>query len=276
VTSPTEPLFRNDDPAYEPQESRAARWFRRFVFGFVGLCAAGVAVWVLTGRPDRPVPTIEGSAVPDRMVAGEDSARVPHQDQPIYERLTAGSDPSRGRELLPESEQPMPRGALQATLDRQTAAARPVAPSQPPPSQVTPVPLAPAQSAAAPSPPAPVEPQAVPPAAPPGIPQPATAARPAAPPAASAPPAANPAVEGGYRIQVASVGSAAQAEAEWARIKGRNGDLLGRLNGFFPAYQTAGGTFIRVQGGPLVDKTLAEMLCGQLKTRKVDCFVVEP
>ena len=86
----------------------------------------------------------------------------------------------------------------------------------------------------------------------------------------------NPA-EPSFRIQVASVGNADQAQAEWARISNRHPDLLGRLQGFYPEFTSSNGnTYTRVQGGPLVDKALAELLCSQLKARKVDCFVIEP
>ena len=76
---------------------------------------------------------------------------------------------------------------------------------------------------------------------------------------------------------MASVGNADQAAAEWGRISSRHPDLLSRLKGFYPEFtSSSGNTYTRVQGGPLVDKALAELLCSQLKARKVDCFVIEP
>lgn len=258
MSSQTESLFRNDDPAYEPQESSAARWFRWFVYGFVGLCAAGIAVWVLTGSPDKPVPTIKGPASPDRAAATDDPARVPHQDQPIYERLAAGSNPNRGKELLPAAEQPMTRDQLNAAIAAQQGTG-------------TETPSASASSAAnqadAGTPAASLPPSGSDPAA-------------QAPAASNAPPAvtkdANPAAPA-FHIQVASVANEDQAKAEWARISSRHPDLLSRLQGFYPQFTNSkGNTYTRVQGGPLVDKALAELLCSQLKARKVDCFVIEP
>jgi cell division septation protein DedD len=255
VSSQSEGLFRNDDPAYEPRESGAARWFRWFVYGFVGLCIAGVAVWVLSGKPEHSVPTIKGSALPDREAAGEDPARVAHQDQPIYERLAAGSDPDRGRELLPAAEQPMTREQLAASIGKQTPSAAGQGQSAVPPAKA---------EAVAPSEPATANQTA---AAPP-------AAQPAARPSTAK--QSNPA-EPSFRIQVASVGNADQAAAEWGRISSRHPDLLSRLKGFYPEFtSSSGNTYTRVQGGPLVDKALAELLCSQLKARKVDCFVIEP
>jgi cell division protein FtsN len=258
VSSQTESLFRNDDPAYEPQESSAARWFRWFVYGFVGLCAAGIAVWVLTGSPDKPVPTIKGPASPDRAAAGDDPARVPHQDQPIYERLAAGSNPDRGTELLPAAEQPMTRDQLNAAIAAQQGTGT-----------ETPATAAPAAADQTDTgtPVASLPPSGSDPAAP-------------SPAASNAPPAvtkdANPAASA-FHIQVASVANEDQAKAEWARISSRHPDLLSRLQGFYPEFTNSrGNTYTRVQGGPLVDKALAELLCSQLKARKVDCFVIEP
>ncbi len=258
MSSQSDGLFRQDDPAYEPQESGAACGFRWFIFGFIGLCVAGIAVWVLSGRPDHPVPTIKGSTAPDRMEAAEDSARVAHQDQPIYERLAAGSNPDRGKELLPGAEQPMSREQLAAAIEKQV----PASPNQVDTAKV----VAPAVTA-----PMGAEPPsdtgdhtaAIPPAA-----------KTVTPPSVTK--QSNPA-EPLFRIQVASVRNPDQAEAEWARISNRHSDLLGRLKGFYPQFtSSSGSTYTRVQGGPLVDKALAELLCSQLKARKVDCFVIEP
>ena len=263
MTSQTESLFRNDDPAYEPQESSAARLFRWFIYGFAGLCAAGVLVWVLTGNPDKPVPVIKGSGTPDRAAAADDPARVSGQDQPIYERLAAGSNTERGQELLPASEQPMSREQLAAAIDRQQL---PAVPSAAEPADSPQVPAG--SDAAAPATTGGGE-QAAPPAADP------------APPAqVNAPPAVTKQAEAqtsGYWIQVASVLTEDQAKSEWARISRQNSDLLARLEGLYPTFTNSkGNTYYRVQGGPLVDEALANLLCSQLKARKVDCLVIEP
>ncbi len=265
MSSQTETLFRNDDPAYEPQESSAARWFRWFVYGFVGLCAAGIAVWVLTGSPDKSIPTIKGPSSPDRAAATDDPARVPHQDQPIYERLSAGSNPDRGKELLPPAEQPMTRDQLNATIAAQQGGGTESPPATTAPAPVTNPPDADAQGTDTPVA-----------SLPPSGNDPATQA----PVARNAPPAVtkdpNPAAPA-YHVQIASVANEDQAKAEWARISSRHPDLLGRLQGFYPEFTNSrGNTYTRVQGGPLVDKALAELLCSQLKARKVDCFVIEP
>lgn len=255
MSSEGEGLFRQDDPAYEPRESGAARGFRWFVYGFVGLCLAGVAVWVLSGRPDQPVPTIKGSAAPDRMEASEDSARVAHQDQPIYERLAAGSNTDRGKELLPGAEQPMSRDQLAAVIEKQTPASTDQAGVSVPPTNDP--------AATQPSAETGQQTAAIPPVAKNVVPPSVTKLKHPATPA--------------FRIQVASVGNADQAEAEWGRISSRHPDLLSRLSGFYPKFtSSSGSTYTRVQGGPLVDKALAELLCSQLKARKVDCFVIDP
>jgi cell division septation protein DedD len=270
MATQTESPFRHDDPAHEPRDGRSVRWFRWFVYAFVGLLALTVIVWALSGKPDRPAPVISGPSSPDREMPAEDSSRVPYQDQPIYERLAAGSDPGRGKELLPAAEVPMSRQQLA------TAIGVPESPPQRPPAASADSTL-PDQLAAV-RPPltdsAPLSPVAPPPNASAGTPDQVSATRPA-PPSSLA--KEGDAMPDGFRIQIASVRTRDQAAAEWARVSGRNPDLLSRLDPYY-AQHSAGdrGDFVRVQGGPLVDKTLAEMLCSQLKARKVDCLVITP
>ncbi|HKK28958.1 MAG TPA: SPOR domain-containing protein [Alphaproteobacteria bacterium] len=277
MSSQTDGPFRNDDPEHEVQESRAARWFRWFVYGFVALCAGTLIVWALSGKPEREVGVIRAPDIPDRAPPVEDPSRVTNQDQPIYERLAAGTSSERGQELLPPAERPMSQDQLSALLDgpappeeeeqkpeeQQTAAlshpAGPAAPGQGEPESVP--------DSDTPDPKPSTEDGALPEAG--GLetvpPPPSVVKQPEAPAAPS------------FRIQIASVRTPDQAEAEWGRVSNRHPDLLGRLSPFYPTHESgARGTYVRVQAGPLIDKALAELLCSQLKARKVDCFVVEP
>jgi len=79
----------------------------------------------------------------------------------------------------------------------------------------------------------------------------------------------------GYRVQVASVRSAKEAEKEWNRIKNKNAlanygyvidkkDLPGR------------GIVFRVQVGPFEKAADAKEVCKKLKAAGKDCFVVVP
>ncbi|WP_448187717.1 SPOR domain-containing protein [Azospirillum sp. sgz301742] len=134
-----------------------------------------------------------------------------------------------------------------------------------PPQPVT-APGALAPSKAAPTPPAAAAPGTAPKAAP-AAPQPATAQPPKAPAAATG---------GGFRIQLASVHSEAEAAAEWKRLAARHPDALGGLS-MQVAKADLGekGVFYRVQGGS-VDEARAKSICAQLKTQNVGCVVVRP
>ena len=258
--SQAEPLFRNDDPAFEPRESRGAKWFRYFALGFTALCGMTVLVWALSGKPAPEVKHFGKPAGLDRVTATDDPNRVPNQDQPIYDRIGAGTSGERGRELLPGAEPALNRNELAARLNPSTSD------SGDSPATGTPhTDNNSADGAAASS---------APPAAAKNDP-------PAQPSAADANATGDAttvaALATDFRIQIASVRTEQQAEAEWRRIKNRHADLLGKLSSFYPKHESGSrGTYYRVQAGPLVDKALADLLCSQLKARKVDCFVLSP
>ena len=122
--------------------------------------------------------------------------------------------------------------------------------------------------------------------APPKAPStPPTAAAPASPkaaPAAPQPVVAQPpkapaaSAGGGFRIQLASVRTEAEAAAEWKRLAGRHPDALGGLS-MQVAKADLGekGVYYRVQGGS-VDEARAKTICAQLKAQNVGCVVVRP
>ena len=106
---------------------------------------------------------------------------------------------------------------------------------------------------------------------------------PPAPPAVEAatpPPAVEKAPEiaaaPAWRIQLVSLSSQKDAEAEWARLQKANDDLLGGLELQVQTAKLSKGTFYRVQAGPLPNRAAAASLCGTLKSRKQDCLVVAP
>lgn len=94
---------------------------------------------------------------------------------------------------------------------------------------------------------------------------------------ATAVPAPQPAQEGGYQVQLASVLSEQAALAEWGRISRKNKDILGS---FAPVVTRADlgekGVFYRLRTGPLADKAAAESLCSSLAAANVGCIVVKP
>ena len=80
-----------------------------------------------------------------------------------------------------------------------------------------------------------------------------------------------------YHIQVASVRTAEQAEAEWKRMRGRNTDLLGGLMHDVSQVDLGErGVWFRVRVGPVAGKEEARSLCSALKARKINCIVVQP
>ncbi len=86
-----------------------------------------------------------------------------------------------------------------------------------------------------------------------------------------------PPAAGAFRIQLGALGSAAEAEAEWRRLRRRHGDLLAALR---PRVQRADlgakGVFYRLQAGPLAGAGRAKGLCKTLARRNVPCLVITP
>lgn len=80
---------------------------------------------------------------------------------------------------------------------------------------------------------------------------------------------------GRYRVQMAAFRSQAEVEKSWNRLKGSNNDLLGGYTLMMErADLGAQGIYYRLQIGPLATKDDASRLCGRLKQRSLNCFVV--
>lgn len=82
----------------------------------------------------------------------------------------------------------------------------------------------------------------------------------------------------GYRVQLASLRSEAEATEVWERLQRNYPGLLSKLQPQINRTDLGPnrGVYYRLQAGPLSEKILAEMLCGELKSRKVDCLLVQP
>ena len=95
--------------------------------------------------------------------------------------------------------------------------------------------------------------------------------------AAAGAPAPVPPEAGAFRIQLGSLDSAVDAEAEWRRLRRRHRDLLEALR---PRVQRADlgarGVFYRLQAGPLAGAGRAKGLCEALARRNVPCLVITP
>ncbi|MCZ6592892.1 MAG: SPOR domain-containing protein [Alphaproteobacteria bacterium] len=79
-----------------------------------------------------------------------------------------------------------------------------------------------------------------------------------------------------WRIQLASLNSRNDTEAEWTRLQLANSDLLRGLMLHVQQAELSKGTFYRVQAGPLKDQATAASLCNSLKSRNQDCLIVVP
>jgi hypothetical protein len=99
------------------------------------------------------------------------------------------------------------------------------------------------------------------------------AAVPPAKTAATAPIAS--AGKGSWRIQLASVRSEAEAQAEWRRLQARHPALGGLGMSVARADLGDKGVFYRIQAGPL-DETRAKAICTEFKTQNLGCQVVHP
>ena len=275
-----------DDGYYEYAAEPPPPQPRRRLFLAAGalllLAVFAVGIWYayrlgVEAGSDGDVPLIAADPQPAKVKPADPGGlEVPHQDVTVYQRFAQRAAKPAEEQLLPEPEQPL------AKPPPLPAPAEPAAPEQPGEAAA---PDAPQQGTAAPTAAAPeaerpAEPQPVPEAQveqPVQPPPPPPAAAPAPPPAA--PPAASgPAAGSGYRVQLASLRSEAEAREAWNRLKSRHSDLLGRLQLSLVRVDLGGGkgVFHRVQAGPLSEKMLADIVCSELKRRNVGCIVVQP
>jgi cell division septation protein DedD len=81
----------------------------------------------------------------------------------------------------------------------------------------------------------------------------------------------------GVQVQLLSSRSADEARNAWARLKDKNGDLLGTLS---PTVARADlgdrGTFYRLRAGPIADEAKARAICDSLAGRGASCIIVQP
>ncbi|HUE19204.1 MAG TPA: SPOR domain-containing protein [Stellaceae bacterium] len=257
---------RPPSPPQSPSRKRLGRLALPLAAAAILLVAVGAARALHLGpsfmdNPPAQVPVIAPDAGPDKSVPDNPGGMaVPDQDKII---LNGDSATPKVEQLLPPPETPLPPPVV-------AAPATPVAPPIAAPSGAAPVVLVP---------PAPTPPLAPPPpvvAAPTSVPvtPPPSAHAPAAPPAATA----NPHPPGkGYFLQLASVRSTEEAQANWSRLKAAQPDLLGKL----PANAVRvdlgeRGIYYRIMVGPIAEEGSATRLCNSLKQRHVACILVRP
>ena len=234
--------------------------------------------------PSQPAPTLPAQT-PSAPPAA--SAAKPPETKPTAPAANQAPAPA----TKPVETKPAPAAA---------AAQAPSPPSAPPaaaakPPETKPAPGSPVAQAPAPTlPSAPAAP-AAPAAAPtdakpadtkPGAPTPLV---PPTPPAAAAPPAdqapksdsaakaaVKPSSGGTHKIQLVATRTEEEAKAELQRLRGKHGDVLGKLNvSIVRADLGEKGVFYRVQAGPL-DPDGAKAACAQLRQQNAGCLVVRP
>lgn len=79
----------------------------------------------------------------------------------------------------------------------------------------------------------------------------------------------------GWVIQVASVGSEAEAQALLARVRRDAGSLLSAARPFTEPFQKGGTLYVRARYGGFASKTEAWNACGALKKRDISCYAVQ-
>ncbi|TVR84181.1 MAG: SPOR domain-containing protein [Rhodospirillales bacterium] len=267
----------------EPQRGGLFRLRLRWMaLAMAGGAALILALWLGSGSDDASirdteVPVIRADEAPLK-VRPEDPGGmvVAHRDKLVYRRLGDHVDEVPVERLLPEPEEPLP----------------PPVPAEPPAPGAGPEASPETEAGADPfgeglSVPWDALEDGTEPAA--GDPERGIDAPPAPPPADTAlaePEQLSPEAEaaqallmpsagGSYRVQLASVRSRADAEAEWRRLSRRHGDLLGPLSPDYSSAEVADrGVFYRLRAGPLRDAQQARRLCAALAERNVGCMVV--
>lgn len=93
--------------------------------------------------------------------------------------------------------------------------------------------------------------------------------------AATGSPAAEAPAGSGAHVQLYAARSEAEALAVWGRLSNHEKELLGSLTHRIVKADVPGkGVYYRLRVGPLDDRAAAKRLCGLLKGRGRDCFVV--
>jgi len=79
-----------------------------------------------------------------------------------------------------------------------------------------------------------------------------------------------------YRLQLASMRSAAAAAETWDKLSAKHGDVIGALELVIQKIDlgVGKGIYYRVQAGPVTSEADGDRMCATLRQRKVACIVV--
>jgi cell division septation protein DedD len=263
-----------DRPSVASEPARTQTQLRRILL-YGGIAALALVVLTLTAmlvsgkrnevaRSPADAPLIKAEDQPIKVSPeSRGGLEIPNRDILVYGHMhgsTGGAPPIE--RLLPEPEQP-------------------IAPPSPPSRPASPPDAAPSSEHAATTGKSPAEEPAAPPSSP-AAKSPAAIVAQAKIPPTGAPPSTSkltqpgrPAKGSGYLIQLVSSRSEVEAKAAWARLKSKNGDVLGSLSPTVaPADLGDRGTFYRLRAGPIATEAKAKSICRSLAERGVSCLLV--
>lgn len=229
---------------------------------------------VLPLPPPPPAPDAPATQAQPAQPAQPSTARVVTPSAPTPD-AEAPPDLPKVTIIPPGSEPPPPPAPETAQA---APPPPPPAPAQAAPAQVKPQPApAPRRVARVQRPATPPRPSAnapirlTPPSSPsatpgqvPARPGQVVARAPAAPVAPAAP--RSPTPNGSYVVQTASLGSQAEADRAFARLKARHPNLLANYGPLIQQADVSGKTYYRLRVGPLADRSAAQTLCNALKS----------
>lgn len=275
------------EPSYTAAYSRRGR---RIMTGLVAVAAVlGFGVVLVyaynkgkQGSTGGTPPVIQAQEGPSKIrPENPGGMKVPNRDKEVFIRLEIDKQTSGVERLLPPPENPMappapPPGAVPEELGKIASSAgtggnvavplKPaIAPPPAAPKEIKSLSVTPPKALATP----PRAEKSPPPPAKPAARTPAKKFKSVAKPKTAS-------TTGAYRVQMASLRSPAAVRKNWAKLKRKHSDLLGKLGLSIQSVKLSGGrgTFYRMQAGPITSKSRATALCSSLKTRKQVCIVV--
>lgn len=245
----------------------------RLACGTLALVVVGGLAWYLyvgmaaPGSKTAQLPLIEADDGPTK-IRPEDPGglAIPNQDKLVYEALDGDGAEETVERLLPPPEEPLPQPEPPEPVVEAAAPAPEPAVEEATDQTAVPA-LPPAELSAEPEAFAVTEQATLIP--PPPEPEPAPEPEAAPEPVAGT---------GGYLVQIASFRKIDDADAAWRRMVKKHGDLLSAHGARVERADLGAelGVFYRLRIGPMADETAAKTLCGKLKARDIDCFVVRP
>jgi hypothetical protein len=264
-----------DDEPRRPLRDRRGGIPRWVPFAVVGLVAigfggiVGYGYWAFSGGQGRiAVPLVTAGQPYLEKPANPGGLEVQHGGLEIWNvGKGPASGPQKPESFVPPPEKPLPRPApapppVAAAPPAQEPAALAPAPSQ------APVPAAQAE-AKPPSGPFPMPPPPAPP------PVRTVAVVPGA--AAALPPPARAGAATGFKVQLGSVRSEADARKLWDGVRRKHPTEIGSLTAHFSRVDFPDrGTFYRVHAGTLPSRDAARDMCARLQKAGTVCIVVAP